>query len=78
MRHFRLSMERVSQVDENISQTKDLKDYIQEKAFEKKDKNGKLDYSATIEIHVSDAIDVVHALDLLCDRLLSMELKQNS
>lgn len=78
MRHFILSMERVSQVDENISQAKDLRDYIQEKAFEKTNKNGGLDYSATIEIPVSDAMDVVHALDLLCDRLLSMELKQHS
>ena len=73
---FRLSMERVSDVQHNIALAKELRDSIWEKATSSHaKKDGTLDYSQKIELTVKDSVKAVHGLDLLIDMLSSKELK---
>lgn len=72
---FRLSMERVSDVQHNIALAQELKDSIWEKVTSSPQKGRTLDYSQKIELTVKDSVTAVHGLELLIDMLSSKELK---
>ena len=76
-RSFSMGMYTVSDVQNNINDAKEIKDILWEKACEHTTSTGSLDYKQVIEITVSDAADIIHALELLIDRLSSIELKKH-
>ena len=77
MRKFSKGIYTVSDVYNSISDAKELKDILWDKSCEHHYPNGSLDYSQTIEITVRDAVDTVHALELLIDQLLSRKLDKS-
>lgn len=75
MKAFKVSMESVSNVETNIRDAKELKDTIWHKCCETPHDHSGLDYGQTITLSVCEGVEVVHALDLLIDRLLSIKIK---
>lgn len=76
MRNFSTGVYNVADVCNRINEAKELKDILWDKSCEHHCSNGSLDYSQTIEITVRDAVDTVHALELLIDQLLSRKLNK--
>ncbi len=70
---FTTSMKTVCDVQNNVDKAKELCKVINDKVTN--ECHGALDYSKSIELCIKDALDVVHGLELLVDRLLSIELK---
>lgn len=72
-RHFIMSMENVSDVNNNVSNARELKDMLI-KQIPANAGGGTIDPSKTMTITVGDAMDIIRGLDVLIDRCLSMKL----
>ena len=71
---FKRKMEHVYDVQNNVDKANELITVINARV-QTVCPGGLLDYSKSIQICLKDALDIVHGLELLIDRISSMELK---